>query len=237
MIAMHESSAGATGKFGAESLLITATACVAVFYYLLRADTVGVYSVSRGWTPLTVPPLGAAGHYLAAALVLGVVPLLAARLLAGIGPRSLGLGAGDWRRGLILVAIGIPVAILAGRIGAASPAMRAVYPLDPAVGSAARAFIPYAIVEFLYYGAWEVLFRGVLLFGLRARVGGPLAVVIQTALSVTAHFGRPLNETFAALPAGLVFGAATLRLRSIWYIAVLHWLVATSMEWAILSAR
>jgi len=54
--------------------------------------------------------------------------------------------------------------------------------------------------------------------------------VVQTALSVTAHFGRALNETFAALPAGLLFGWVDLRLRSIWYVAIVHWLIGMSMD-------
>lgn len=219
-----------------ESLLVIATLSLTVFHFFLRADSLGVNSESRGWFALTAPPLSAPLHYAAAALILGVLPVLAARRLAGRGLRDLGLGAGDWRRGLVLVAAGIPLAVVAGVIGAAAPVMRAVYPLDPSVSGTAGEFVPYALTQFLYYGAWEVLFRGVLLFGLKDRIGGPLAVVLQTALSVTAHFGRPMNETFAAIPGGLLFGAATLRLRSIWYIAVLHWLMAVSMEWVILTS-
>jgi len=80
-----------------------------------------------------------------------------------------------------------------------------------------------------------VLFRGVLLFGLRPRLGAGAANLVQTALSVTAHFGRAVNETFAAAPAGIVFGAIDLNVGSIWYVALLHWLVGVSMDWFILT--
>ena len=66
------------------------------------------------------------------------------------------------------------------------------------------------------------------------RLGGATANVLQTALSVTAHFGRAINETASALPAGLVFGWVDLKLDSIWYVAILHWLVGVSMDWFIL---
>src|SRR5881296_3456592 len=59
--------------------------------------------------------------------------------------------------------------------------------------------------------------------------------LVQTALSVTAHFGRALNEACAAGPAGLVFGAIDLRLGSVWYVALLHWLVGVSMDWFIVT--
>lgn len=67
------------------------------------------------------------------------------------------------------------------------------------------------------------------------RLGDGGANVLQTAVSVTAHFGRALNETFAALPAGLLFGWLGLRIGSLWYVAILHWLVGVSMDWFILA--
>ncbi|HSJ13971.1 MAG TPA: CPBP family intramembrane glutamic endopeptidase [Longimicrobiales bacterium] len=218
-----------------EWLLAVCTLALVVFYYLARADQVGVFSPARGWQALTPGTLAPTLHFIAAALVLGLIPLLAARVLTGLGPAQLGLGLGDWRSGLRWLALGLPIAILAGRIGAAAPPMRAVYPLDTMVTPDLAHFAPYAALEFLYYGAWEVLFRGVLLFGLRPRIGAGPANLTQTGLSVTAHFGRALNETLSALPAGLLFGWLTLRLRSIWYIAVLHWVVGVSMDWFILN--
>ena len=131
--------------------------------------------------------------------------------------RALGLGRGRWRAGLAWLAVGIPLAVLAGWIGSRSPDVRAVYPLDAGLTAAPSAFIPHALQQFLYFGAWEVLFRGVLLFGLRDRLGGGTANLLQTALSVVAHFGRAFDETLAALPAGLLFG----------------WVVGVSLDWFI----
>ncbi len=214
-----------------EFLMLTAVAALIAFYYLGRTDIIGVFSSTRGWTPMTGRPLPSWAHFGNAALVLGVVPALAARYVSGLSWRALGLGLGNWRVGVVLLLIGVPLAVIAGRIGADNPVMRAVYPLDPAVPQ--NRFVAHAALQFLYFGAWEVLFRGVLLFGLARSWGGGAANVIQTALSVTAHFGRALTETFAALPAGLVFGWASLRTGSIWYIAIIHWTVGVSMDWFI----
>ncbi len=220
---------------GAAWLPVVATIALVAFYYLMRADAVGVFSPARGWHALTSRPLPPWLHYLGSGLVLGVVPMLLARRLTGLTWTQLGLGFGRWQLGLRWLAIGIPLAILAGKFGAAAPAVRAVYPLDPSLVTAPTRFIPYALLTFLYFGAWEALFRGVLLFGLRGKVGSSAANAVQTAVSVTAHFGRALNETFAALPAGLVFGWVTGRIGSIWYVAVIHWVVAVSLDWFILT--
>ena len=216
-------------------LLVVATLVLVAFYYFARADAIAVSGPDRPWFAITGPPLKPSAHFVAAAVLLGLIPLLAARRLTGLDFRALGLGLGNWRAGLACLAVGIPIAILAGRIAANSPAMRAVYPLDPLLTPDPVVFARGAALQFLYFGAWEVLFRGVLLFGLIAWLGATGSILSQTALSVTAHFGRAINETFAALPAGLVFGWVTLRLQSIWYIAVIHWVVAVSMDWFILT--
>jgi uncharacterized protein len=217
-----------------ELVLIIATGALGAFYYLTRADGVGAYTTARGWTLLSAPPVPAAAHFVLAALVLGMIPALAGRQLLRMSWRELGLGLGDRRAGLAILAVAVPLALVAGYVGSQAPAMRAVYPLDPSVTGTAADFVPYALTEFLYYGAWEVLFRGVLLFGLARSVGAPMAVTLTMTLSVLAHFGRPMNETFAAIPGGILFAMIALRTRSIWYVAIPHWLMAVSMEWMIL---
>jgi len=218
-----------------EPLLLVATIALVVFHYLARADAIGVHRPGGGWTPLTLPPLPPTAHFALSALLLAVLPVLLARALCGIGPRDLGLGLGRVRDGIAWLGVGVPLALVAARVAADSAAVRAVYPLDPGLSGELGAMVPHALRQFLYFGAWEVLFRGVLLFGLRASVGGAAANAIQTALSVVAHFGRPLDETLAAIPAGLVFGWVDLRVGSIWYIAVVHWVVGAGLDWFILG--
>lgn len=218
-----------------ELLIVTATLVLFVFYYLGRADGIAATSAARGLQTMTRPSLPPFWHFIAAGLALGLVPVLVARFGLELRLPELGLGLGRWRLGLLLLAVGIPLAVIGGKIGSATPEMRFVYPLDPTMGPEPGRFIPYAFLQFLYFGGWEVLFRGVLLFGLKDRLGAGPANALQTAISVTAHFGRPLTETLSAIPAGLVFGAVCLRCRSMWYIAIIHWVVGVSLDWFIIS--
>lgn len=228
-------TARAASQTRATVLLLVATLVLFAFYYLGRTDLVGSNRAGFGWHAVTGPTLAPTLHFVGAALLLGVLPLLAARLGCGLSLREVGLGPGRWREGLAWLAVGLPVAVLAGYVASGSPAMRAVYPLDPSVGVGPLAFAPHALRNLLYFFAWEILFRGVLIFGLRPQLGDSGANASQTGLSVIAHFGRPFTETFAALPAGLVFGWITLRVESLWYVAVIHWTVGTSMDWFIVA--
>ena len=215
-------------------LPVIATVALLGFSYAARVDVIGVFSPARGWAAMTLRPVPPVWHFAVAGLLLGVLPVVAARRLTGLSLADLGLGFGRVRSGLVWLAVGIPLAILAGKISASSAVMRAVYPLDPSVTLQVERFVPYAAAQFLYFGSWEVLFRGVLLFGLRRPLGAGGANGLQTALSVTAHFGRALNETVAALAAGPVFGWVDLRLGSVWYVAVIHWTVGVSQDWFVL---
>jgi membrane protease YdiL (CAAX protease family) len=217
--------------YRAALVIVTAVVALMGMYYFARPDAIGVFSPLRGWrrmTPGTRTPLM---HFAASALLLGIGPVLVAHWIGGFSWHELGLGFGHWKRGAIWLAVGLPLAVLAGKIAAGQAGMRAVYPLDPTLAHTLRAFVPYALAGFLYYGAWEVLFRGVLLFGLATPFGPTNANVTQSALACTAHFGRAINETFAALPGSALFGVVALTTGSIWYAALIHWTVGMTTEW------
>ena len=218
-----------------EGVILTSVLALFLFYYGARADVIGTLSVGRGWTPTANGALPVRLHFLAAALLLGILPAVACRRLTGKRWGDLGLGTGRVRPIARWLAVGVPLAVVGGRIAAGSASMRGVYPLDAGLTRAPEDFIPYALFQFLYYASWEVLFRGVLLFGLKDRLGTSGANVLQTALSTIAHFGRPGAETFAAIPGGLVFGWVGLRTGSIWTIVVVHWVLGTATDWFILG--
>ena len=216
-------------------VILVAMIALTQFYYWTRADTIGVTAAGRGWVEMTQQPLSMLQHNLAAGLILGLLPLLCARKLCGMGLRDLGLGIGRPTRGLVWLAIGIPVAILAAKLSSAQPEMRAVYPLDPGLTTSAGPFARHAGLQFVYYSAWEILFRGILLYGLKDRFGFASANIIQTALSVVAHFGRPFTETASAIPAGLAFGGIARHTGSVWYVVIIHWAVGVAQDWFIVS--
>jgi membrane protease YdiL (CAAX protease family) len=216
-------------------VILVAMIALTQFYYWTRVDSIGVTVAGRGWMAMTGPPVSMLRHNLAAGLILGLIPLLCARGLCGKSFRDLGLGVGRPGRGLVWLAIGIPVAILVAKLSSGMAEFRAVYPLDPTLTTEAGPYARHAGLQMVYYAAWEILFRGILLYGLKEKFGFASANIIQTALSVVAHFGRPFSETASAIPAGLAFGGIARHTGSVWYVAIIHWVLGAALDWFIVS--
>jgi membrane protease YdiL (CAAX protease family) len=159
-----------------------------------------------------------------------LVPALIAGLVLKVRLRDLGLRVGDWRKGLVLLGLLFPIAALTLVPTARMADFRAEYPLYHAAGQSLRVFVVYELCYAVYYLGWEFFFRGFLLFGLAGTFGAVNAVLIQTIPSTLAHIGKPTPEIFAAILAGVVFGAIALRTRSILYVIVLHWLIGVTLD-------
>lgn len=199
-------------------------------WYLARPDPIATWARTDSWLPLTGAPAPAALSFLAAFVVLGIVPVVIGIAL-GRSPAQIGLGPGRAREGMRWLAAGIPLGVMAGWIAAQTPSLTAVYPLGGAPEPTAEAWLGYAGAYLLYYTGFEFFFRGFLLMGLEASLGSRTANLVQSALAVAIHFGKPVMETISAWPASLVFGWLTLRTRSVWYAVVIHWIVGVSLVW------
>jgi membrane protease YdiL (CAAX protease family) len=183
-----------------------------------------------GSGPLVAAELG----FVVSFVVLGLIPMMLTRPVYGRPPKDVGLGLGDLRWSGVLLAIGLPLAIAGGYVGAGADPIALVYPLGTVTRSLGS-FVPYAFLYLLYYIGFEFYFRGFLLLGLAERLGPLAAVLFQAGLATLVHAGKPGLEFVAAFPASLLFGWAVLRTRSIWPIVVIHWVVGAWMDWLLLG--
>jgi CAAX protease family protein len=147
-------------------------------------------------------------------VLFGIVPLLVLLALRE-DPRRYGLGVGDVRRGLPLLAVLMAVTVPAIVLVAAIPAFRDFY--APEYSTAPDVLLRNG----LDLVATEFLLRGVVLFALlRAIV--PLAVVVAVVPFAFMHLDKPEVEMLSTLGGGLVFGWLNWRTRSIWYSGIYH---------------
>jgi len=205
-------------------------------WFFARSDSVGLLGRLDTWSVVSGPELDARLAFVVSFLLLGGISALAAYPIYGRRPHELGLGLGDARRGLALLAIGIPLALLAAYLSAEPGGpLAAVYPLHRGLTRAAGSFVPFALLYGLYYLGFEYHFRGFLLLGLAERLGPAAANVLQAGLVTLVHVGKPGIELAAAFPASLAFGWVTLRTRSIWYALLIHAAVGWGLDWLLLA--
>ena len=82
-------------------------------------------------------------------------------------------------------------------------------------------FWVYFLTSCVILSAWEFLYRGFLLFGLRERFGEG-SIFLQMIPFVILHFGKPEVETISTLLTGVLFGYVAYRGRSYWPAFIIH---------------
>lgn len=167
-----------------------------------------------------------------------IIPLLLIKLWLREKAKDYGISLGDWRFGCKFLALFIVVMAVPVYLTAKDPQFQAEYPLTKLAGKSGGHFFLWELTYLVYYIGFEFLFRGLMLFGLKDRIGPFLAIMAQTIPSTIIHasmtvgvaggiilIGKPQGETFAAILSGLVFGALALRTRSILWPLLAHWYV------------
>jgi membrane protease YdiL (CAAX protease family) len=145
--------------------------------------------------------------------------------------KEAGLSLGNWRRGLLIAAVGAPLAVLSGFIGSRDAELGRFYPFSKTACRNPRSFIAFeAAYLLLYYVAWEFLYRGILFFPMIPAIGLIPALALQTIISTLHHAGHPQSEIFASLAGGFVFGLVAYFAGSFIYTIFLHALTGISTD-------
>lgn len=104
------------------------------------------------------------------------------------------------------------------------------YPFIPEAKISLQTFLIWEAAYILQFFALESFFRGSLLFTLEKYTDKWIAIAMMTLPYTMIHFHKPMLETFGAIFAGLFLGWLALRFRSWLGGAVLHSLVAVTMD-------
>ena len=82
-----------------------------------------------------------------------------------------------------------------------------------------------------YLLAYEVMFRGVLLFSCSRAWDVPTAVIINTVIYSLTHLPKSLKEGIGAIPLGILMCYITLQTGAIWAAVLAHWTLSLVNEW------
>lgn len=81
--------------------------------------------------------------------------------------------------------------------------------------------VKYCLETIAYLFAWEFLFRGFLLFGLKEKFGES-SILIQMVPFVLIHIGKPEIETISTILMGIYLGYVAYRGGSFWPAFIIH---------------
>jgi hypothetical protein len=168
---------------------------------------------------------------LAVLVTMIVLPLLVARLGAGLRPSQIGLKLRGTLRDApvyaLLYALFLPVVWLVSR----SPHFQQTYPFyKPAgAGPLGSDFLLFEAVYCLQFLGVELFFRGFLVLGLK-RALGLSSVLVMLAPYCMIHYYKPMPEALGSIGAGLLLGLLAWRTGTIIYGWFLHYAVALSMD-------
>ena len=164
-------------------------------------------------------------------LAVPVIVILAVEPRPLLALAGLGLRFGNYKIGLLLMLAGSPIAVFISHLGARRPEIKEWYPFSKDVCSRSTGFIVYEVgYVFLYYTAWEFIYRGLLFFPLLGILGFLPAMAITTALSTLHHIGHPKSEIVYALIGGFLFSVIALFTRSVLYPFAIHAMAGVSID-------
>ncbi|MDI6780373.1 MAG: CPBP family glutamic-type intramembrane protease [Bacteroidota bacterium] len=177
--------------------------------------------------------------FLSALLLMGVIPLLIIKYFLKERIGDYGLRIGNWKTGLVSIAILFPVIAIAILLPAVyQQELKDFYPFYKGAGESVGSFLEFELWRgLLFYTAWEFFFRGFLLFGLRKFVGDGIAIMVQIIPSCLWHIGYPTGEILMSIPAGMMFGIIALRTNSIIWVWLLHWLIGMGLDVFIILSK
>ena len=125
----------------------------------------------------------------------------------------------------------IPLIYLASQ----QPDFKGTYPFVPEAKNSLGSFVIWETGYVIQFFALESFFRGYLLFTFEKYMEKWMAISMMLVPYVMIHYHKPVFEAFGAIFAGLILGWLSLRYRSWLGGAVLHSLVAVTLD--ILATR
>jgi len=167
--------------------------------------------------------------YIGDFLVFFIIPYLIIKLVFKEKQVDYGLTIGDAGAGVKITVIFVLIMIPFIWFFTSQQSFSLTYPLLYQARDSWKIFFIYELGLIFYLAAWEFIWRGFMLFGLKEKFGY-YAVIIQMLPFVILHDGKPPLETFGAIAGGLALGILAYRTRSIYYCIITHSIIMFSID-------
>ncbi len=158
-----------------------------------------------------------------------LLPVLIIKLFLKEKLSGFGLQIGDFRIGIKISLIFLLVMLPVVWIASSYPEFVRTYPQLAETRDNWNTFFIFETAALVYMIAWEFIWRGFMLFGLKEKFGY-YAVFIQMIPFLMLHNGKPPAETFGAIAAGIALGILAWRTGSVYYCVITHAVVMFGID-------
>ena len=218
--------------------ILIATPFLMVFYMYQGNHAFFTKHIASSMGNLAHPQWTAYGYqFMSLDILFILIPILLIKFYLKEDLADYGLTIGDWRFGLKAILIALPLTMPILYFGAMDKAIQAKYPLVKVAAISPKYFLMWALTYLTFYVGWEFMFRGFMQFGLRKKFGAFGSIMFQVMASTIMHYDKPFSESFAAVIAGIIWGAMALKTRSIYYVLIFHWLFGLSNDIFVIMLR
>lgn len=170
-------------------------------------------------------------------LSIGLIPALVMWLCLGKGLTAYGVTLENIDTSLYwILGLGTPILIIS-YFKTQSPGNLASYPMIREKEWGRKLVFQNAISWIGYLVGYELMFRGILLFGLVPLLGVWPAIAVNAALYALAHIPKNVGETLGAIPLGIFFCLLTLHTGTVWIAMFVHFIIALSNSFFSLRAH
>ena len=154
-------------------------------------------------------------QWTSALVYFGILPVLAIIVFLRKNPLDFGLRPGNFKvwglHVIVFIIVATPVLILSSKYSSLS----SYYKIE------GFSLLQYSWEIIVYMLAWEFIFRGFLLFGLKEKLG-EFSILVQMLPFAVLHFGKPEIETISTILVGIYFGYVCFRSNSYWPAVLMH---------------
>ncbi|MBK6914312.1 MAG: CPBP family intramembrane metalloprotease [Ignavibacteriales bacterium] len=158
-----------------------------------------------------------------------IIPVLIVKLILKEKLNNFGFQVGDYKTGLKYSFLFILFMIPLIWFVSGSQSFASTYPHLQMARSNWSIFILYETGMLIYMIAWEFIWRGYMLFGLKEKFGY-YAILIQMIPFLILHNGKPVLETFGAIFGGIALGILAWRTASFYYCVIIHMAVMFTID-------
>ncbi len=170
-------------------------------------------------------------------LTIGLLPAIILWLFLGKSPLAYGIGVEKLDTSLLWIAGLGAIIIPLNFFRTSSPKNLALYPMIREAVWSKKLVFQNAISWIAYLFGYELMFRGILLFGLVPLLGVWPAIAVNAALYAFAHIPKNVGETLGAIPLGIFFCLLSLHSGTIWIAFSTHIIIALSNSFFSLRAH